>query len=125
MANLGRMEQQRGPRVDTAIQGRAAWNAGKNVGTKRPLTQKQFNANQFHLYREGRLREKAFFDLTIDSELSGCNLVKIIIGDVVAGTHIRNRTTVSQQKTNPLVRFVPPPTHERRGSNGWNDGVAP
>jgi hypothetical protein len=26
---------------DPAVQGRAAWNAGKTVGTKRPLTQKQ------------------------------------------------------------------------------------
>lgn len=26
---------------DDAIRERAAWNAGKNVGTKRPLTQKQ------------------------------------------------------------------------------------
>ena len=28
-------------RFDPAIHARAAWNAGKNVGTKRPLTQKQ------------------------------------------------------------------------------------
>lgn len=27
---------------DTAIQARAAWSAGKNVDTKRPLTQKTY-----------------------------------------------------------------------------------
>ena len=28
-------------RFDAVMQGRAAWNSGKTVGTKRPLTQKQ------------------------------------------------------------------------------------
>lgn len=44
-------------RFDPAMRGRAAWNAGKNVGTKRPLTQKQIWAIRFHLDREGRLRD--------------------------------------------------------------------
>lgn len=50
-------------RFDPAIQARAAWNASKTVGTKRPLTQKQIWAIRFHLDREGRLRDKALFDL--------------------------------------------------------------
>lgn len=32
-------------RFDPAMTARAAWNAGKNVGTKRPLMQKQINAH--------------------------------------------------------------------------------
>jgi len=28
-------------RFDAVMQGRAAWNSGKTVGTKRPFTQKQ------------------------------------------------------------------------------------
>lgn len=92
-------------RFDPAISGRAAWNAGKNVGTKRPLTQKQIWAIRFHLDREGRLRDKALFDLAIDSKLRGCDLVKIKIGDVVAGSDIRNRAIVIQQKTNRPVQF--------------------
>lgn len=75
-------------RFDPAIQTRA-WNAGKTVGTKRPLTQKQIWAIRFHLDREGRLRDKALFDLAIDSKLRGCDLVKIKIGDVVADHHPR------------------------------------
>ena len=104
-------------RFDAAIQARAAWNAGKNVGTKRPLTQKQIWAIRFHLDREGRLRDKALFDLAIDSKLRGCDLVKIKIGDVVAGPDIRNRATVIQQKTSR-------PTCERPCSHGWSDEVA-
>lgn len=92
-------------RYDAAIQGRSAWNAGKTVGTKRPLTQKQIWAIRFFLDREGRLRDKALFDLAIDSKLRGCDLVKIKIGDVVAGNDIRTRAVVVQQKTNRPVQF--------------------
>lgn len=90
---------------DIATRHRPAWNAGKNVGTKRPLTQKQIWAIRFHLDREGRLRDRALFDLAIDSKLRGCNLVKIKIGDVVAGADIRNRATIIQKKTSRPVQF--------------------
>src|SRR5690349_1889343 len=92
-------------RFDPSMQARVAWNAGKTVGTKRPLTQKQIWAIRFHLDREGRLRDKALFDLAIDSKLRGCDLVKIKIGDVVAGTDVRTRAIVIQQKTSRPVQF--------------------
>ena len=92
-------------RLDPMIQYRPAWNAGKNIGTKRPLTQKQIWAIRFYLDRERRLRDKALFDLANDSKLRDCDLVKIKIGDVVAGSEIRNRATVIQQKTNRPVQF--------------------
>jgi integrase len=87
------------------MQGRAAWNAGKTVGTKRPLTQKQIWAIRFFLDRESRLRDRALFDLAIDSKLRGCDLVKIRIGDLVAGAEIRTRAIVVQQKTGRPVQF--------------------
>jgi hypothetical protein len=90
-------------RFDPAMQTRAAWNAGKTVGTKRPLTQKQIWAIRFHLDREGRLRDKALFDLAIDSKLRGCDLVKIKIGDVVAG-QMSARGQLSFSKK-PIARF--------------------
>ena len=92
-------------RFDAATRRRSAWNAGKNVGTKRPLTQKQIWAIRCHLDREGQLRDKALFDLAIDSKLRGCDLVKIKIGDLFAGVDIRNRATVIQQKTSRPVQF--------------------
>lgn len=61
---------------DGASRERAAWNAGKRVGTKRPLTQKQIWAVRFFLDR-GCIRDRALFDLAIDSKLRGCDLVKI------------------------------------------------
>ena len=92
-------------RFDPAMQARAAWNAGKTVGTKRPLTQKQIWAIRFFLDREGRLRDRALFDLAIDSKLRGCDLVKMSIGDLVVGSDIRTRAIVVQQKTGRPVQF--------------------
>jgi len=90
---------------DPAMQGRRAWNAGKKVGTKRPFTQKQIWSIRFFLDREGRLRDRALFDLAIDSKLRGCDLVKIKIGDLLAGSDTRMRAIVIQQKTGKPVQF--------------------
>ena len=90
---------------DPVTQNRPAWNAGKTVGTKRPLTQKQIWAVRFFLDREGRLRDRALFDLAIDSKLRGCDLVKIRIADLVSGEEIRTRAIVTQQKTGRPVQF--------------------
>lgn len=92
-------------KYDPAMQARPAWNAGEMVGTKRPLTQKQIWAVRFFLDREGRLRDKALFDLAIDSKLRGCDLVKIKIADLVSGAEIRTRSAVIQQKTGRPVQF--------------------
>ena len=90
---------------DPAVQCRPAWNAGKTVGAKRPLKQKQIWAVRFFLDREGRVRDRALFDLAIDSKLRGCDLVKIKIGDLVSGADIRTRAIVIQQKTGKPVQF--------------------
>ncbi len=91
--------------LDPARQNRIAWNAGKTVGTKRPLTQKQIWAIRFFLDREERLRDRALFDLAIDSKLRGCDLVKLNIGNLMAGPDIRTRAMVIQQKTGRPVQF--------------------
>jgi integrase len=90
---------------DDASRERAAWNAGKKVGTERPFTQKQIWAIRFFLDRERRVRDRALFDLAIDSKLRGCDLVKIRIHDVVTGPEIRSRATIIQQKTGRPVQF--------------------
>ncbi|CDZ63229.1 Hypothetical protein NGAL_HAMBI2566_54680 [Neorhizobium galegae bv. orientalis] len=47
------------------------WNAGRNVSVKRPLKQRQICAIRFLFDREGRMRDRALFDLAIDSKLQG------------------------------------------------------
>jgi len=93
------------PNFDPAMHARPAWNAGKMVSTKRPLTQKQIWAVRFFLDREARLPDRALFDLALDSKLRGCDLVKIKIGDLISGAEIRTRSTVIQQKTGRPVQF--------------------
>ncbi len=59
----------------------------------------------FFLEHEGRTRDRALFDLAIDSKLRGCDVVKMKIGDIVSGGHVRHRAMVVQQKTGRPVQF--------------------
>ena len=90
---------------DPGIKGRRPWNAGRKLGAKRALKPQQVWAVRFSLDREGRLRDRAMFDLAIDSKLRGCDVVKIKIGDLVVGGRVRNRAIVVQQKTGRPVQF--------------------
>lgn len=91
--------------LDPAVHERRPWNAGQNVGPKRPLRPRDIWAIRFYLDEHKRLRDRALFDLAIDSKLRGCDLVKLRIGDLVSGGAIRNRATVIQQKTGRPVQF--------------------
>jgi len=75
------------------------------VGSKRPLRPRDIWAIRFYLDEHKRLRDRALFDLAIDSKLRGCDLVKLRIGDLVSCGTIRNRATVIQQKTGRPVQF--------------------
>ena len=92
-------------RYDPLAKGRPAWNAGKQVGAKRVLKVKQIWLIRFFLDSEGRMRDRALFDLAIDSKLRGCDLVKMKIGSLVSGPAIRARSMVIQQKTGRPVQF--------------------
>ena len=82
-----------------------AWNAGRLVGAKRALKPQQVWAIRFLLDRDRRVRDRALFDLAIDSKLRGCDVVKIKIGELVSGGHVRSRAIVMQQKTGRPVQF--------------------
>lgn len=90
---------------DPAARERRAWNEGQIIGTKRPLKPRDVWAIRFFLDEHRRLRDRALFDLAIDSKLRGCDMVKIRIGDLVTGASIRNRATIIQQKTGRPVQF--------------------
>jgi integrase len=91
--------------LDPDAHGRRPWNAGNMVGAKRPLRPRDVWAIRFFLDEHRRLRDRALFDLAIDSKLRGCDIVKMKIGDIVASGAIRNRATVIQQKTHRPVQF--------------------
>jgi site-specific recombinase XerC len=60
---------------------------------------------RFFLEQEHRLRDRALFDLAIDSKLRGCDLVKIKIDELVSGARIRQRAIIVQQKTGRPAQF--------------------
>ncbi|RWP30707.1 tyrosine-type recombinase/integrase [Mesorhizobium sp.] len=90
---------------DPGSQERRAWNAGRKVGAKRALKPRQVWAVRFFLDQHRRVRDRALFDLAIDSKLRGCDIVKIKIGELVSGSQIRTRAIVVQQKTGRPVQF--------------------
>jgi integrase len=90
---------------DLARQQRPAWNAGRTLCAKRALKPQQVWAIRFWLDRERRLRDRALFDLAIDSKLRGCDVVALRIGDLVSGGQVRMRATVMQRKTGRPVQF--------------------
>jgi integrase len=93
------------PETGNTTTTRQAWNAGRSVGAKRALKPKQIWEIRFYLNERRRVRDRALFDLAIDSKLRGCDLVRMKIGDIVSGGQIRTRALVMQQKTSRPVQF--------------------
>ena len=90
---------------DPGAKDQRAWNAGRKIGAKRALKPQQVWAIRFWLDQNRRLRDRAMFDLAIDSKLRGCDIVKIKIGELVSGGRVRSRAIVIQQKTGRPVQF--------------------
>lgn len=82
-------------------------------------------AIRFFLNRDERLRDRALFDLAINSKLRGCDLVKLKIGNLVAGTEVRDRAMTIQRKTGRPCSLKSPPTPARASRYGFCDGEAP
>ena len=89
---------------DPAARERGAWNAGRKVGAKRPLKPRQVWAIRFYLDQHRRLRDRALFDLAIDSKLRGCEVVRIKIGDLVSGGP--SHTSHVSSAEDPLARSI-------------------
>jgi integrase len=87
------------------LQKRVPWNKGKLIGAKPPLRPKHVWSIRTKLQIEGRTRDLAIFNLTIDSKLRGCDVVAIRVEDVAASGYTADRATVRQRKTGRPVRF--------------------
>jgi integrase len=84
---------------------REPWNKGKIVGQKAPFNPKDIWALRVRLQMESRVRELALFDLGIDSELRGSDLVALKVRDVCHGDQVATRAIVMQHKTQRPVQF--------------------
>jgi hypothetical protein len=76
---------------DPDAENRQPWNAGRTIGAKKALKPQEVWAIRFWLDRERRLRDRAMFDLAIDSKLRGCDIVKVKIGDLISGGRWKSR----------------------------------
>jgi hypothetical protein len=61
---------------DPVAADRRVWNAGRKVGAKRALKPRQIWAIRFFRDQHRRMRDRALFDLAIDSKLRGCDVVE-------------------------------------------------
>ncbi len=79
-----------------------AWNKGKLVGQKPPLRPKDVWAIRIRVENARAVRDRALFNLAIDSKLRGCDLVSLRVGDV---THVnrscRGRKSFSERHSVP------------------------
>jgi len=82
-----------------------AWNKGKIVGRKPPLTPEQVATIRTLLSQEGNLRDIAMFALAIDSSLRGSDIVALNVSDILSGSEIKERVTLEQRKTHQRVSF--------------------
>jgi len=82
-----------------------AWNKGRIVGQKRPLLPKHVWAIRVRLEIAENYRDLALFNLAIDSKLRGCDLVTLRVADIFVAGQVKERTSITQSKTQKPVRF--------------------
>ena len=81
------------------------WNKGKVTGQKRPLHLHEIWKIRTRLELAKNIRELAMFNLSLDSKLRGCDLVRLRVSDVAIGRNILKRSTIIQRKTGKPVTF--------------------
>lgn len=83
-----------------------AWNKGKIVGQKPPLLPEHVRTIRTLLSQRGVLRDIALFNLAVDSSLRSVDLLALNVADIQHGAEIKNRITITQQKTGERVSFT-------------------
>jgi integrase len=84
---------------------RPPWNKGKPIGAKPPLRPKHVWTIRTKLQVADRKRDLAMFNLAIDSNLRGCDVVALKVEDIAPQGYAVERATVRQKKTRVPVRF--------------------
>ena len=81
------------------------WNKGKMIGARPPLQTKHVWSIRTQLQLNSKKRDLAMFNLAIDSELRGCDVVCIKVDDVAPRGLTADRACVRQRKTGHPVNF--------------------
>ncbi|MFY0662586.1 MAG: tyrosine-type recombinase/integrase [Shimia sp.] len=93
------------PNLPAIRASRPAWNKSRIVGKKRPLLPKHVWAIRVRLEIAESDRDLALFNLSIDSKIRGCDLVKLKVADVFAASQVKERASIIQSTTQKPVRF--------------------
>lgn len=81
-----------------AIRIHTSWNKDRTFGQKKPLQIPHIWGIRIRLELEGRTRDLTLFNLSFDSKLRGCDIVKLKVSEVVCGRSALRHTNVVQQK---------------------------
>src|SRR3569832_1275689 len=93
------------PSTVPAISKHVPWNKGKIVGAKPPLRPKHVWSIRTKLQVEGRMRDLALNNITINNKLRGCDVVALNFDDVAPGGYAADRASGRQKKTGRPVKF--------------------
>jgi hypothetical protein len=97
---------------------------GQNDRSKPPLRTKNVWSIRAKLQIDGRLRDLAMFNVTIDSKLRGCDVVSLNVEDIALHGAF-DRATVRQSKRNIRFASSSPSGHARRSGLTQTAGRLP
>jgi hypothetical protein len=86
------------------VRHRDPWNKGKLIGPKSPLRPKHVWSIRSKLQAQVRQRDLAMFNLAIDSKLRGCDIVRLMVDDIVPQGLAAQRAAVRQTESSNLPR---------------------
>jgi integrase len=78
---------------------KTAWNKGRVVGKKPPLTPDQVSLIRMILRQEKALRDLALFNTALDTSFRGSDLVRLRVADVATPAGVREIVEIRQKKT--------------------------
>lgn len=96
---------------------------GRITGQKRPLLPKQVWAICARLELARSLRDLALFNVAIDSELRGCDLLKLAVADLVKDDRVPERASVIQGKPKRPVQFEPTKNTRHPVQTLWSSSI--
>jgi integrase len=73
-----------------------AWNKGRVVGKKPPLTPDQVALIRLILRQENALRDLALFNVALDTSFRGSDLVRLRVSDVATPAGVREMECTSK-----------------------------
>jgi site-specific recombinase XerC len=80
-------------------------NNGRIIGQKRPMLPWHVWSIRVRLEIAGNARDLALFNMAVDSKLRRCDLVGLMVRDVLAAGRVKERTSMIQSKTGKPVRL--------------------